>query len=484
MIGTKLHEVYNSMPSAYLRRLDKFIESTYFNESDVLVGLHTYIRNYIHNDSQMEKRIIFSAVFKEKRYNDTKMRYFMSRLYALIEQFIYIESIQNKDSREKNSILYNYFSKFNCNKAYQSILNHIAELEIKPTAAYESNSIDTRYLDNFYLNGLLLQDSAKSIVNFKKKGAKQLFQMLNDLDNFYFINKLSYLCSIINNKNVIQFDYDITLKDEIMKLLKDESFNSIPVVKVYILILQMLEDTENTEHYYRLKKYITSQSHHFDIDTLKNIFSYAQNYCIRKMNAGKSDFSVELFDIYQYALKYKILVQDGELSEINYRNIVVTGLRIGKTNWTKDFIENYKSKLSESNRENAYIFNMSSYYFYLKKYDKVLELLRDVVFTDVYYSNDYRIILLKTYYELDEREAAFALISSFRAYLRRKKQVSDSHRIANSNFLRFYKKIYSAYRNNTQQLEQLKNNLNSYKSVTNKDWLLQKIDELLNRTRK
>jgi hypothetical protein len=109
----------------------------------------------------------------------------------------------------------------------------------------------------------------------------------------------------------------------------------------------------------------------------------------------------------------------------------------------------------------------------------VLQLLREVVFTNVYYSNDYRIILLKTYYELDERDAANALLTSFRTYLKRKKIVTDAHRISNTNFIKFYKKISSTQRYSKSDLQVIKDYINNCKSISNKDWLLQKVDEKL-----
>lgn len=479
MNHTKVIEVYKSFSKPWLRRLDKFIASSYFNESEIICKMHDYIRIHMNHSELLAKQVAYTSIFGSKKYDDTKMRYFMTRLYSLLEQFIYHESVLDNHDYQKNKILFDYFSKKRCHKAYSNQVFELKKLKEQTPASANLQvfSKDTNYLNWFYQDSLLMQDISKSLNDYKKEGPKQLHSILNNLDNFYFINKLSYLCSIINNKNVINIDFEITLKDEILHLLKDEKFRAIPIVIMYSLILKMLEDNSNTSHYYELKKYLYKSSKQFDADELKNVFSYAQNYCIRKMNAGQSDFAKELFDIYKFALEQKIFIQENEISEVNYRNIVVTALRVGETKWTKDFIEKYKSFLNTEIKENAYTFNLTSYHFYLKDYEKVLKMLREVVFTNVYYSNDYRIILLKTYYELDEREAASALLSSFRTYLKRKKLVSEAHRVANTNFIKFYKKLSNTQRYSKIELEKLKANINNSKSISNKDWLLQKIEE-------
>lgn len=479
MNQTKLLELYQSMSSQWLRRLDKYVQSEYFNESDSIISMHKYIRTNLNNELLLDKKAAFYQIFQLKKYNDLKMRYFMTRLYSMVEQFIYHETILEKEDVNKQKILFDYFNTKKCTKAYNNLLHEIKksrqnESELNQKLQY---SKDQNYLNWFYQDSLIMQDMSKSLSDYKKNAPKQLYDILTNLDNFYFINKLTYLCSIINNKNVIPIDFEITLKDEILKLLNDNKFNSIPIVTIYSLIYNMLEKNEDITKYEALKEYLYKESAKFDYDELKNIFSFIQNYCIRKINAGQSIFANELFDIYKFALKKKILFYENEISEVNYRNIVVTGLRIGETTWTKDFIEKYKHSLNISVRDNAYTFNITSYYFYLKQYDKVLKLLREVVFTNIYYSNDYRIILLKTYYELDEREAANALLSSFRTYLKRKKIVSESHRIANTNFIKFYKKISNTQRYSKIELNKLKEDINNSKSISNKDWLLNKIDE-------
>ncbi len=479
MQQTKLIEVYQSMTNSWLRRLDKFVVSSYFNESDIVIRMHQYIRAHLNNETLLDKHKAYSAIFQLKKFDDSKMRYFMARLYALVEQFVYHESLLHNEDIQKQKILFDYYSKKKCVKSYQHFIHELKKehsSEAPPNKAIQFSK-DQNYINRFYQDALLMQDMSRDLATFKKYAPQQLYSILNNLDNFYLINKLSYLCSIINNKNVINIDFEITLKDEIVNLLSDEKYKAIPIVTLYSMILNMLENKDDTTPFFDVKAYLQKESKHFDAEELKNIFSYLQNYCIRKMNAGRSEFANELFEIYQFALAKKIFLQENEISEVNYRNIVVTALRIGKTSWTKDFIEKYKSNLHPQVQENAYTFNLTSYYFYLKQYDKVLKLLREVVFTNVYYSNDYRIILLKTYYELDEREAANALLSSFKTYLKRKKLVSESHRVANTNFIKFYKKISNVQRYSKKELQALKVDINNLKSISNKDWLLQKIEE-------
>ena len=64
---------------------------------------------------------------------------------------------------------------------------------------------------------------------------------------------------------------------------------------------------------------------------------------------------------------------------------------------------------------------MARVYFFKKEYDKVLELLQQVEYDDVFYLLDAKVALIKTFYELEEIDSLVALLDSFKMLLRRKK---------------------------------------------------------------
>src|SRR6185503_4848040 len=99
------------------------------------------------------------------------------------------------------------------------------------------------------------------------------------------------------------------------------------------------------------------------------------------------------------------------------------------------FINEYRYKLNTSVRENSFNYNLANYFFHVGRFDKALQNLQKVSLTDLFYGLDARSLMLKCYYELDEHQAFLNAYYSFRAFVRRKKNVSEQHRRNYLNFL-------------------------------------------------
>jgi hypothetical protein len=122
---------------------------------------------------------------------------------------------------------------------------------------------------------------------------------------------------------------------------------------------------------------------------------------------------------------------------------------------------------------------MARVYFFRKEYDKVLELLQQVEYDDVFYLLDAKLTLVKTFYELKEFESLSALLDSFKMLLRRKKIISDEYRIIYTRFILFLKKLIQA--NEKKKLLVLKDELQNARQVADISWLKEKVEEMLSK---
>ena len=84
-----------------------------------------------------------------------------------------------------------------------------------------------------------------------------------------------------------------------------------------------------------------------------HIYSLFITYCIDQTNLGKLEFYIELFKIIDEKLK------DGYFDELktpnipvnNFRDYVIIGLRVNKTEWVKKFIKEYSVYLPVQYRQ-------------------------------------------------------------------------------------------------------------------------------------
>jgi tetratricopeptide (TPR) repeat protein len=217
------------------------------------------------------------------------------------------------------------------------------------------------------------------------------------------------------------------------------------------------------------------------------MYTFAQNYCIKKINRGESAFLGELFRLYRQLLDQGILIEsDGYLAHWYYKNITTVGLRLGDYEWVKDFLETYRQKIHPADRDNAYNYNLSAYYYEQRRYHEAMKLLQQVEFTEVNYHLSAKALLLKIYYELEEDEALKYLIQSYQVYLKRNQDLAVAHIEGHKNLLRFVKKAYRLRRRKPQLDEEafssrhaaLTEQVNTTPGIPNANWLRTIVQEI------
>ena len=186
----------------------------------------------------------------------------------------------------------------------------------------------------------------------------------------------------------------------------------------------------------------------------------------------------ELFHLYNDLINKEIIFLNDELSPWTFKNISVVALRLGKYDWVESFINNYNIKLPPESRDNAVTYNLAQLYFYQKKYDKVIEQLQNVEYEDVSYNLDSKTMLLATYYEIDEMEALYFLLESFRAYLNRHKDIPVSAKKNYSNLIKFTKKLIKIIPGDSKAIKKLREDISQTTGIVSIRWLKEKITQL------
>jgi hypothetical protein len=240
----------------------------------------------------------------------------------------------------------------------------------------------------------------------------------------------------------------------------------------------MIQNQEDSRFYNQVKSQLADNLDKFPNEELRTLYDYLRNYCIRKLNSGETNYYQEVLNLYQFLLENKIIFKNGYLSEWDYKNIITVGLRLQSYEWTENFIKKYKNSLPKSVQENAFIYNLASFYYETHEYKKSLQLLHEVKFTDTSYHLGAKIIQLKSYYELEETEPFYALIDAFQIYVKRNRQLSDYRKTAYINLVKVTKKVYklkeqkdiiakSVWQNRYEKIKQYVEN----QRVANKDWI-------------
>lgn len=476
LISNKLLSLLHTFSKHDLNSFKKFIISPFHNEQAELVRLFDIIDAHLRAPSKeqkanpLEKDRVWKAIFDKKPYQDVRLRRLCSDLIKLIYSFLAYSNFQKQDFDEQLNLLH-ALNTPSLKKHFDSTLSHIQQAVEKKqlrNAAYHLTSYNTNYK---------LFNSTKD-----SKERINLFSSLEKadyhLEAFYITKKLENYCDYLSFKFIISIDVEIVLPPNFLEYVENSIFIKEPAIKAYFLVAKMLLNPTEEAFFFNLKEHLEQNTTRFTLQELDIFYINLQNYCISKSNQGETAYFGRLFEIFQTLLQEKIILKDGTISPQSYKNIVTVGLLVKEYEWVENFIPKYTSYLPKEHRENALTYNLSKVYFSQKKYNKVIEQLREVEYKNHVYALGGKLILLRTYYELSEFIALDSMIDSFRIYIRRNKIISKEVKQQYLNLLRFVKKLSSTIPGDKKALKKVRQQIDKCKALAGKKWILEKVEEL------
>lgn len=479
MQTSKLYSILYIFDKYEQNRLKKFLTSPYFNRNEALVVLFEQLIAHINESKsqiekpsdELEKTALWEKMYEGVPFDDVLFRKNCSDLLKLIEDFL-AHQVFEENPIHQATYLIEAVAKKKIEKLYNSSMKtarRLTEQQPYRTATYYLSQYQ---VEKNYYDLLSLEHDRTS-----KKNEEVI---LSNLDRFFIAEKLRFACSVMSQKILFSHEYDLLLMDEIVAEIKKGGLDDVPPVAVYFQIYLTYIDAENTDHYYKLMGILEKFGDTFPRNEAEFIYQAALNYCVKKLNQGSRQFLEEYFNVFVILLEKELLMTDGELSPWHFRNIVVIALRLGKTDWTENFINNYKKYLPDSMRENAVSFNTAQLYFFQKKYEKVISILQTIEYEDFTYNLNSKSALLMTYFEIDEIEPLYSLMDSFRTYLNRHKDFPASRRIQYTNLIKFTKQLTKIIPGDKKAIEKLKKEVEEAepKGIASITWLKEKIAEL------
>jgi hypothetical protein len=473
MRNSKLYSTLKDFEKTEQNRFRKYVRSAYFNKNKPLMTLCELLLSDVNGENGIDledRHAVWNALELESSYDDVRFRRFCTDLLKLAEGYM-AQRVYEANPIEQSFFLMQALGKRKLEKLYNGALKN---------TQYLLHKQGHRNADYFrYLYATEKQYAAMIQADLDRSTKSYLERIVDNLDLFYITEKLRLHHKFAARKKIGQYDYSFLFIDEIISEINNrEDLREIPVIAVYFQIYLITVDPENTEHYYKLKELLNKHALLFPKEEAFDMYYAATNYCINNINRGAQQFMNELFELYRDLIEKEIIFIDDELSPWDFRNIIVTALRLGEFDWTEKFIDAYNNKIPEEYRENAVSFNKANLFFYRKDFDKVIESLRNVEYEDFTYNLNSKAILLATYYETQEIEPLYSLFESFRVYLNRNKDITEDRKRLYKNLIRFTKKLTKIMPGDQKAIDKLRDELNQTKNVASAGWLAEKLAEL------
>ncbi len=435
MLDSKLLKNLRKLDTKTKERFRIFVNSPYFNQHRKTTELLKYLlKNLDGKPQKLERTYVFSKLFPDTPYTEQTLFNTMSSLKKLFHRFLAQERYESTSFQQDIYLLEACF------------VNHEFGLLKNRSKNLDKQLDNYPFADKDYYNIRFQQYKTMAYYNaiFENRNKSIYFQELSDnLDRFYFVEKLRHGCELTANMVLMNNQYDLSFLNEVLSFYQANKsrFENDHAIRLYYTILMSLREDENPEHYNQMKMMLANEVHLFSPQDKGNLYSHANNYCVRQINKGNPAYQKELFELYQQGLKTGLIYDNGFLNEWNYKNITVLGCLLKEFEWTAYFLEQYKERLPADRQENSYNYNMAHLNYSRENYSKALDHLLYVQFSDVKYHLNYNNLLLATYYALGDTEALISLIDTFRIYVMRNKKITTDQKKQYTNFLRFAKNL-------------------------------------------
>jgi len=472
MRNSKIVRLLGALTEEEVPDFIKFIESSFFNPSKKVAIFGKYLLKYHSNfeEGKISKLQIMKAVAGSVDADLKLLSYWATDLVKLVEAFI-VYRYQKAQIQLGQIALMQRFAETNMDVYYSQAKRKFEEFQ---TTKAQHNEM-------FYYNLMKAAeiDNGLFVKKRKRENNESLQSAVNNLDWFYLSLKLKYACEAINRQMVLSGTYHLNLIDDIVVFIEKYDGELPAQVLIYYNIYNSLIKPNEEEYFAQLKLLLAQNSELFAPNDSRNMYLYAINYCVAKINSGKSLFVNELLNIYKQGLQQNILLEDGFISPWSYQNIVGVAIRANEFNWAKEFIYEYKKHLHPKFKNNAFNYNLASYHFSTASFDKAQDYLLKIDPNDTNYAIGGRVLLMKIYLENKEYEALESLLNSFRNYLHRNSKMSARMRKLYLNTIKFVKKLNNVHIRDFKKLHHIKKQVEATDNLADRKWMLSKINGYL-----
>ena len=285
MKDSRLFAIFQRLTKKEIRALDKFVRSPFHNQRQDVIALFKYLRSLPHpiNDSLLKKEVVFSHVFPNELYVEKKIRYTISFLYQVIKEFLAIQNFRANKVLSEIAIMQTYRKK-DIPQLFEQSFQTVTQLLEKSNWRQE----------DFHFQNYLLQNERYLFTTHQTRGkAVGLVEYAHHLDHFFIINKLRQAARALSHKTLSNSEFEPNFLSDILHYLHKKKEGDNPAIDIYYHCYKILEVEHALPYFKQLRQLIAIHSHCFPVRELQDIYMFALNYCIKRLNAQAIAFGHE-----------------------------------------------------------------------------------------------------------------------------------------------------------------------------------------------
>jgi len=478
-----LIDLLNSFSKQELSDFKEFSSCKYHNTDVYAYELLKFLLKKVIHKNTFEEGLQFDAVkvvFKDKAKRSKKITqqqksFLLAKMNVLVrlaENFLCYESFKSKLEIRNPILLEQLLNKkqillFKRNE--QKVQKKLTSVKAKSILEYEEHyQIELRKLNYLHITGLLIrEDNIERLNKF--------------LDIYYILTKFQiHYSSLSLSQFSAQKKYRFSVFNDLKSLLAKPEYAENPLIKVHNISSKLL-DSENIKYYTMLLELLQNYQSDIPKSDLRGIYLSITSFCSKKVKEGDNKYYKYVFEQFKLMNKADLVIENNFVQVGLLKNIVTVACKETEFNWALNMVEKYKNAIQKKYRLSVYHFNIGTIAYYKKKYDQALNHFIKVEKVNLAYDIDCRMMILKCHYELDEEydERAMRRFVMAERYIQSNKELTSKNKKAYKNFIRFLLNTYRIKHKATRMtLESIINKIDKAEFISDKKWLLEKIETL------
>ncbi len=359
----KLTKVLSRLSKAQLTRLKKYLHSPYFAVYPPAVKLFDYLAPL--HPAFLPHQVNIQSISAKGTGLATLQRQVAAgtRLLRAIENFLAQEQFNEKDDEITRLQFTGYRQLGLTDEAGKSFSKQMAKLSAHPDENFET-LYEKHLLTELSLNGF----SAK----LNRSLQNDIMRVVKTLDEFHALKKLRYLCEALNRQQVLGAPGTGEPVAALFQMLEPYNHSAHPYAYLFINVYHMLEaDTfENSQLHYRLIKQFAER--HGPTPAVREAMTYAINSALFWNNKGFDEAGSEYLWWQEWKRKNNLLLENGRLMPITFRNIVTAAFSQKKPQLIQHIITAYAPHLPPGHTDTNLAFANALYHYSARQYKTAL----------------------------------------------------------------------------------------------------------------
>lgn len=467
MKKSKLIQLFQTLNRQEIRKFRQWLASPYHNQRKEVEQLYDYLTNDItgFQEEYLNKQVAWRILFGEEAYDNTQFLHLMHQLLRQLEGFLCYERFRSTPFLEE--------------------LHLLQELKERRLAKYFKNSLTkiTKRQEQQPIRDALFWQRAYEfkIEEFqfseleKRTTDIDLQELANGLDQNYFIQRLRLACSLLSHQIVQQKEYKTDWLKRVLEEVEQTSYIKQPVIALYYYAYKAMTDTNGELCFQQYLTLLKESDHLFEATELRDLYLMGINYGIQQLNKGVLSYLEPVFYLYKDGIEQHYLLLNGELSAWTYQNTTTSGIRLEEYKWVGQFIETYQTYLPIQYQDTLYQLCLGKLHYAQKQPKKAIELLQKVDSKDIHLHINAKLLLAKIYYEIDDFDLLDMLLTSIKAYIRRKR-VIGYHKENYMNIIKCIQQLTELNLLDKTIKTQFRSTVENLNPLTEKNWILEMLE--------